>query len=187
MKLLARCRSEGIHLTLNQVLRAKSLAHLAESVKFTATTYHGEERVDQPFQLGPIQRFYFETHKTEQNAHFNQSSTLRITSPIEQAAVKHALDAVVACHGMLRARYSKNAEGEWQQRIIPIDQLQTPIRLKFTKFPPLRPLSLLSQKLSRVSMFSKGQFSLPTCFLSKMSRYSSWRLTISLSISSVGV
>ncbi|EUC31159.1 hypothetical protein COCCADRAFT_6918 [Bipolaris zeicola 26-R-13] len=119
MKMLARCRSEGIHLTLNQVLRAKSLAHLADGVKFTATVAHGEERLDEPFQLGPIQRFYFQSEGTEQNTHFNQSSTLRITSRVEPAAVKHALDAIVACHGMLRARYSKNTAGEWQQLIKP--------------------------------------------------------------------
>ncbi|USP74910.1 nonribosomal peptide synthetase 4 [Curvularia clavata] len=122
MKLLARCRSQGINLTLNQVLGAKSLAHLAERVTFSATTDHSEERLDQPFQLGPIQRFYFDTQTTEPNAHFNQSSTLLLTSYVEHEAVKGALDAVVGCHGMLRARYSKNSAGEWQQHIRPTDK-----------------------------------------------------------------
>jgi non-ribosomal peptide synthase protein (TIGR01720 family) len=121
MKLLARCRSEGIHLTLNQVLRAKSLAHLAEGVEFTAILAHSEERLNEPFQLGPVQRLYFETEGTEQNTHFNQSSTLRITSRVEAAAVKRALDAIVSCHGMLRARYAKNSSGEWQQLVKPAE------------------------------------------------------------------
>ncbi|RAR10725.1 nonribosomal peptide synthetase 4 [Stemphylium lycopersici] len=120
MKLLAKCRSEGIHLTLNQVLRAKSLAQLAESVKFAVISDHGEERLDELFQLSPIQRFYFETSGAESSMHFNQSSTLRISQRVEPAVVKRALDSIVACHAMLRARFLKTAAGEWQQLIKPV-------------------------------------------------------------------
>ena len=120
MKLIAKCRAEGIQITLNQVLRAKSLAHLAESVKFTATLHHDEEQLDKPFNLSPVQRFYFETAGNEQNKHFNQSSTLRLSRHIEPAALKHALDEIAACHAMLRARFFKNASGEWQQLVGPV-------------------------------------------------------------------
>jgi non-ribosomal peptide synthase protein (TIGR01720 family) len=118
MKLLAKCRNEGIHLTLNQVLRAKSLAHLAESVPKTVTLDHGDEQTDQLFDLSPIQRLYFKTESIERNTHFNQSSTLRISQRVEPAAIKRALDYIVDCHSMLRARFSRGKTGQWQQLVV---------------------------------------------------------------------
>ncbi|KAF1838181.1 acetyl-CoA synthetase-like protein [Decorospora gaudefroyi] len=117
MKLLAKCRSEGISLTLNQVLRAKSLAQLAETLSSTVAPNHDKERINQPFELSPIQRFYFQTGGVESDTHFNQSSTIRISQHVEAAVVKRALDSIVGCHSMLRARFSKSKTGQWQQLI----------------------------------------------------------------------
>jgi non-ribosomal peptide synthase protein (TIGR01720 family) len=119
MKLLAKCRSEGIHLTLNQVLRAKSLAHLAESVHSKIIPDHGNEKTDQPFDLSPIQCLYLKTDNVERNTHFNQSSTLQISQYMEPAIIKRALQSIVECHAMLRARFSKGDTGQWQQLIMP--------------------------------------------------------------------
>ena len=118
MKLLAKCRSEGINLTLNQVLRAKSLSHLAADVKSVVVLDHEKEQTDRPFPLSPIQRFYVETGRIESSTHFNQSSTLRISQYVEPAVIQRAFDSIVGCHSMLRARFSKNDDGEWQQLVM---------------------------------------------------------------------
>ncbi|KAH7378362.1 nonribosomal peptide synthase [Pyrenochaeta sp. MPI-SDFR-AT-0127] len=115
MHLLAKCRNEGIILTLNQVLRAKSLAHLAEHVNLTTDTNYGDEQTNRPFNLSPIQQFYFQTKDIEKNTHFNQSSTLRLSRQIQPNVVKRAFDAIVGCHSMLRARFSKSEDGTWKQ------------------------------------------------------------------------
>ncbi|KAF1848737.1 nonribosomal peptide synthase [Cucurbitaria berberidis CBS 394.84] len=117
MKLLAKCRSEGITLSLNQVLRAKSLANLAQSVKSTTASNHGKEQTDKHFDLSPIQQFYFKTNDAEKNTHFNQSSTLRLSKKVEPTAVNRAINSIVECHSMLRARFSKTYHGQWQQSI----------------------------------------------------------------------
>lgn len=117
MKLLAQCRKEGISLTLNQVLRSRSLAHLAESVGDTIAFETGEDKTDKPFALSPIQRFYFQAIGDEKNSHFNQSFTLRLTRKIDDSALKNALDAIIQCHAMLRARFLKDATGQWTQTI----------------------------------------------------------------------
>ena len=117
MQLLARCRKEGINITLNQVLRSKSLAHLAESVGAASAFESSVEQTDKPFPLSPIQNFYFKSLGNDNNAHFNQSFTLRLSRHMEPTAVKAALDAIVKCHSMLRARFSKNETGGWQQTI----------------------------------------------------------------------
>jgi amino acid adenylation domain-containing protein/non-ribosomal peptide synthase protein (TIGR01720 family) len=119
MKLLAKCRSEGINLTLNEVLRAKSITHLAENIKSTVVSHYDKEQTDQPFDISPIQRYYLKTKDVESNAHFNQSSTLRFTRPIKPDAIKRALDSIVACHSMLRARFSRTGNSEqWQQSVV---------------------------------------------------------------------
>jgi non-ribosomal peptide synthase protein (TIGR01720 family) len=118
MKLLAKCRSVGISLTLNQVLRAKSLTHLAADVKTVANLDHGQEKTDQPFALSPIQRFYFQAGGIESSTHFNQSSSLRISHHVEPVMIQRALDSIVACHSMLRARFFQDDAGQWRQVVI---------------------------------------------------------------------
>lgn len=119
MKLLAKCRSRGINLTLNQVLRAKSLGHLADSFELTAGFDHRLEKIDTPFDLSPIQRFYLGTKGIDKTSHFNQSSTMRVTRNIDESNMKRAFDAIVECHSMLRARFSQSTNGgAWQQRIL---------------------------------------------------------------------
>lgn len=120
MQLLARCRKEGISITLNQVLRSKSLAHLAESVKGSVTLEAEKEKTDTPFALSPIQQFYFNSLDDGKNSHFNQSFTLKLTRKTDPTSLKSALDAIVRCHSMLRARFTKDTNGIWNQ-IIPGD------------------------------------------------------------------
>ncbi|KAF2846109.1 nonribosomal peptide synthase-like protein [Plenodomus tracheiphilus IPT5] len=115
MKLLARCRNEGINLTLNQVLRAKSLSHLAEGVKSPVLSDHISEETNTPFDLSPIQRFYFNSPNVEAHTHFNQSQTMRLSKRIGSSEIKQAFDKIVECHSMLRARFNVTGDGQWQQ------------------------------------------------------------------------
>jgi non-ribosomal peptide synthase protein (TIGR01720 family) len=122
MQMLARCRKEGINITLNQVLRSKSLAHLAETVSSSGASFlYGAEKTDVPFGLSPVQRFYFQSIGDEKDSHFNQSFTLRLSRKTEPDALKKVMDAIVKCHSMLRARFVKNKAGEFQQ-VIPSSQ-----------------------------------------------------------------
>lgn len=117
MQLLARARKDGINITMNQVLRSKSLAHLAETVGASVAFDTGEEKIDQPFSLSPIQRFYFRNLGDEKNSHFNQSFTFRLARKLDAAKLKSALDSIVLCHSMLRARFTRDRNGEWLQTI----------------------------------------------------------------------
>ncbi|KAF2475447.1 acetyl-CoA synthetase-like protein [Lindgomyces ingoldianus] len=118
MQLLARCRKEGINLTLNQVLRSKSISQLAESVGYLhSSADHPAEQTDKSFDLSPIQHMYFQSIGDERNVHFNQSFTLRLSRKLDSASLKMALGAIVKCHTMLRARFFKNEIGIWHQTI----------------------------------------------------------------------
>lgn len=79
--------------------------------------YHGAEKTDQPFGLSPIQQFYFKSIGDEKDSHFNQSFTLRLSRKVDPASLKNATDAIVKCHSMLQARFSKHKTGTWHQTI----------------------------------------------------------------------
>jgi non-ribosomal peptide synthase protein (TIGR01720 family) len=118
MQLLARCRSDGIHLTLNQVLRAKTIAHLARSIEPALVLDYGNEQADTPFALSPVQQLYFQTPGNDKGSQFNQSFTTRLARNFAIDELKHAFDSIVRCHSMLRARFSQEESGNWQQSIL---------------------------------------------------------------------
>ncbi|KAF1951517.1 nonribosomal peptide synthase [Byssothecium circinans] len=117
MHFLAQCRKDGISITLNQLLRAKSIAQLAETVTSTTENEHGEAQTDRPFDLSPIQRLFFQNIGDETASHFNQSFTLRLTRKVDAQTIKNALDSIVQVHAMLRARFLKAENSTWQQLI----------------------------------------------------------------------
>ncbi|KAF2020287.1 acetyl-CoA synthetase-like protein [Aaosphaeria arxii CBS 175.79] len=118
MQLLARSRKEGINLSLNQVLRSKSLATLAESITEAGlSSVEGTEKYDEPFELSPIQNFYFKSIGDEKDSHFNQSFTLQLSRNVDSGLLKNVTEKIVKRHSMLRTRFSKNAEGDWVQTI----------------------------------------------------------------------
>jgi non-ribosomal peptide synthase protein (TIGR01720 family) len=118
MQLLARCRGEGINLTLNQVLRAKSLAHLARNIEPSLILDYGVEQTDQPFELSPVQQLYFQTKGNENGSHFNQSFTVRLSHTFDTDVLERAFDSIVMCHSMLRARFTKSADGKLRQVVL---------------------------------------------------------------------
>jgi hypothetical protein len=117
MQLLAKCRAEGIPLTLNQVLRAKSLVHLAQNIEPSSLLDHGTEQTEKLFDLSPVQRLYFGIKDNEEASHFNQSWTVRLSRTIPVDTLRLAFDSIVSCHSMLRARFSKTDRGEWRQQV----------------------------------------------------------------------
>jgi amino acid adenylation domain-containing protein/non-ribosomal peptide synthase protein (TIGR01720 family) len=118
MRLLAKCRSEGIHLTLNQVLRAKSIAHLARTIETSLVLDYGNEKTDKPFALSPVQQLYFKMKGNEKGSHFNQSFTARLSRPMRAETLKRAFDNIVQCHSMLRARFNQVGSGGWEQYVL---------------------------------------------------------------------
>jgi len=118
MQLLAKCRAQGIHLTLNQVLRAKSIAHLARGIEPSLILDHGNEQTDKLFHLSPIQQLYLRTKGNEGGSHFNQSFTTQLSRGIATEDLKRAFDVIVNCHSMLRARFVRADDGAWKQLVL---------------------------------------------------------------------
>ncbi len=118
MALMARCRKEKIILNMHQVLRCKSIEELAQSIgtecEAAAT---GMVESYEPFLLSPIQRLYLHLNPQQsEQAHFNQSFTLKLARKIDVKAIEEAVQKVVSHHPMLRARFTM-ISGIWHQKV----------------------------------------------------------------------
>ena len=115
MQVMARCRSEGMGVTVQDIIQSKSISDLALHVNLAEqVTYEGDDA--QEFDLSPIQQLYFNC--VERNwAQFNQSVLLRSSRKLSSEEVIRIFNAVVKEHSMLRARFRKDGTGNWRQRI----------------------------------------------------------------------
>ena len=117
MLVQSRCKKLGIRLTVQDILRAKSLRHLASLSRGTERDVIPPEKIEEDFDLSPIQSLYFERPGFDQG-HFNQSFFVRLTRTFEPKVIQHAIKRIVNRHSMLRARFRLlDAEEEWKQRI----------------------------------------------------------------------
>ena len=128
MSIIAKCRKIGITLSLQEVLKSSSLfqiakildsrGHTTENTKITGI----KEKVDEAFELSPVQRLYFQLAGSSsdhtKDGRFNQSQLLRLKRKTEASKVKKAVEVIVEQHSMFRARFQKDREGNWHQRIV---------------------------------------------------------------------
>lgn len=122
MGVVSRARNAKIKLSIQDVLRCKSIVHLTQLAKSlpssTVSTVRKEEGTEQPFALSPVQTMYLKSAvKHGGDARFNQSFTLGVPRQVAAETIKKAINSIVERHAMLRARFSKTQDGRWEQRI----------------------------------------------------------------------
>ncbi|MBV9061151.1 MAG: amino acid adenylation domain-containing protein, partial [Pseudonocardiales bacterium] len=115
IQVVSRARAAGLAVTTRDVFFAQSVAALAAGIKSDPTPAD-DEVIAGPAPLTPIQHWFFTTHGALQ--HFNQSFFIELTEDLDQDALSAAVDALVAHHPALRARFSQ-VDGAWQQDIAP--------------------------------------------------------------------
>ena len=127
MSIIARCRKIGIHLSLQEVLQSKSLFQLGTTLDSrghstkNSKTLFAEEKMDERFELSPVQRLYFELAGSSSDhtkeGRFNQSQLLRLNRKTEAKTIQDAVRTIVQQHSMLRAKFQRDRNGNWRQRI----------------------------------------------------------------------
>jgi hypothetical protein len=133
MGVVSRARNAKIKLSIQDVLRCKSIVHLSQLAKSlpssTVSTARKEEGTEQPFALSPVQTMYLKSAVNYGgDARFNQSFTLGVPRQVAAETIKKAINSIVERHAMLRARFSKTQDGRWEQRI-------SKVSLHFVQFP----------------------------------------------------
>ncbi|KAJ5693236.1 acetyl-CoA synthetase-like protein [Penicillium macrosclerotiorum] len=125
MQLSAKGRSVDLKMTVMDIFKYKSIARLALGVStvvdFTMThrpeghDHHGD---GVSFALSPIQQMLVDMQQGRLSNHFNQSFFVQVRRPTTFPQVQTAVDALVAHHGMLRARLKCSGD-LWSQQILP--------------------------------------------------------------------
>jgi aryl carrier-like protein len=126
MQVVSRCRAQGVSLVVRDILQSKSIAQLAlKAGGAMKPVVEGAEFADEPFQLSPVQQWYFETVSSIDSGRqhggdyrYNQSICLRTRNCLAVQAVIDAANAVVFKHPMLRSRFHFESTGGWRQNIV---------------------------------------------------------------------
>lgn len=118
MQVASSCRAQGLSITVQDIIRSKSISELASKVSIAHKDEPSRASAEDnlPFDLAPVQKTFFDT-VGEAYSHFNQSVILRIKRPFKIQEVEDALVTLVNIHPMLKARYEKNESQKWRQRV----------------------------------------------------------------------
>jgi amino acid adenylation domain-containing protein len=122
MQIVSICRSESISISVQDILQGKSISALATKAaeRQVANTQEENETFDVPFDLSPIQQFYFRQLAPQDftaQSQFLQRFLLRLTRRVDPDKVRSALQAIIEHHSMLRAQFSKDSSGYWVQSV----------------------------------------------------------------------
>jgi amino acid adenylation domain-containing protein len=110
MNLRAKCQASGISLSVRDILTCESISHLAVEAKFLGAEEE-EMEVGKPFVPTAWQKTLLDK-KAE-----NQMLLLRLPSSTTVPKLVRAIEALVQQHAMLRARFSRDADGQWTQMV----------------------------------------------------------------------
>lgn len=127
MQVKGQCSKQGISLSVQDILRSKSIVQLAQCAKAIEYQVYRGEVIEQDFQLSPIQSLFFKL-PNQGTGHFNQSFFLRVTRTINKNDLRNAIETIIQRHSMLRARFQRESSGDWRQRIT--EDISTSYRLK---------------------------------------------------------
>ncbi|MFD4562663.1 amino acid adenylation domain-containing protein, partial [Streptomyces sp. NPDC058469] len=116
IRVVARARELGIHVTVAQLFDHQTVAGLASVASSESTTDAEQGVVVGEFPLTPIQRWFLERELPEP-WHFNQSTVLEITGRVEPELLRAALAALVEHHDVLRSNFAQE-DGQWVGRVM---------------------------------------------------------------------
>jgi amino acid adenylation domain-containing protein/non-ribosomal peptide synthase protein (TIGR01720 family) len=130
VQIVARAREAGLQMTVQQMFRYQTVAELAVQVQTVVTESYGSPaRLTGKVPLTPIQSWFFE-RQLPSPSHYNQSVMLKVPVDIDEEVVEAALCELLKHHDVFRLKFSKQAEGKWQQEYAE-DQGEAPILQRF--------------------------------------------------------
>jgi non-ribosomal peptide synthase protein (TIGR01720 family) len=120
MQISGAARAAGISVTVANILQLQKIRLIAPTCKpFQTASRHMLVELNstkEPFDLSPIQQFYFERH-LEGNICSDQCLLFSLKRPVRHETLEHAIHTVVSRHAMLRARFHMSDSGSWKQTV----------------------------------------------------------------------
>ncbi|MTE22329.1 amino acid adenylation domain-containing protein [Streptomyces sp. TRM43335] len=119
IQIVSRARAAGLALTTKDVFRHQTVAELAlrtaEADPRQAAT-DGTAPTEAP--LTPIQRWYLDGRRPGDALRFTMTQRLELAPGTDPAALRQAIDTLVAHHAALRTRFRHTDRG-WHQEVLP--------------------------------------------------------------------
>ena len=126
MQVVARCRAAQIELGLQDILRCKTISQLASHIEGAEDSEVPDTELEAPFNLFPSQNLQLSLANQINNQSgapnlYNKSLLMRLEKPYPISDIAEAIEALVAQHPMLRARFKPNKmdPDKWSQHILP--------------------------------------------------------------------
>ena len=119
IRVIARTRQAGLHLTPKQVFEHQTISELAAVADLGSAAVAQQEVVAGAVPLTPIQRWFFEQNLAEPH-HHNQAVMLEVHQSIDASALEEAVRALLLHHDALRLRFKLEASG-WEQFNVAVD------------------------------------------------------------------
>lgn len=121
MQVSAASRASLANISTADILGKKTISKIIAGLKHDKhhsdiNAVVGDGDGDQPFQLSPIQQLHMQ-YQPNPTICFDQGFFLNFRKPVSSAAILEVIDVLVLRHSMLRARFSRNADGIWEQYI----------------------------------------------------------------------
>ncbi|MGW9617937.1 amino acid adenylation domain-containing protein, partial [Streptomyces diastaticus] len=120
IQVVSRARRAGLHMYTRDVFVGQTVAGLAAEADAAraADTPAGEESEAGPLPPVPVAEWFFATHP-EAPAHFDMTMSFTLAPGTDPAALRLAVGALLARHGMLRAVYAQEpGTGRWTGRVL---------------------------------------------------------------------
>lgn len=121
IRLVSRLREKGYLLSVTQVMTLKVVADMAQAMQPVQDEEISQEAVVGKVPLTAIQVEFLESDVIKKN-HFNQFVLLTCQQSIQIDALTKVLNRLTEHHDMLRCIYSKNANGQYIQEILPVQE-----------------------------------------------------------------
>lgn len=118
IQVVSKAADAGLRVTPRQMFEHQTIAELALVVEPVAKSHIDQGPVTGEIPLTPIQHAFFDQRLANSN-HFNQAVMLELNPSITAELVSKAAESIVAHHDILRARFTRDETGRWNQQILP--------------------------------------------------------------------
>ncbi|MVO98370.1 non-ribosomal peptide synthetase [Paenibacillus lutrae] len=109
LQIAIRLNAKGLKLEVKDLFRYPQIDLIVPYIK-KVTRVIPQGAVQGPLELTPIQRDFFENHRTERH-HFNQAVMLRSTDRWNEDWLQSAMEKLVTHHDALRVTFDESKEG----------------------------------------------------------------------------
>ena len=126
MQVVARCRAAQIDLSLQDILRCKTISQLASHIEGSEDGPLSDTELDLPLNLFPSQNLQLSmanqiSSQSDGSCLYNKSLLMHLEKSYPISNIAEALDILVSQHPMLRARFTPNKADpdKWLQHVLP--------------------------------------------------------------------